>query len=325
MHGATVKLSIEQKNERQGGGLRGRIHEFSRQSRSRLLRLLGSINRTEYDAEQVLFITLTYHRSWPENPDEQYAQLRAWHKRLERTYGDLPMIWRKEWQDRGAPHWHLIVFTPAEIAPQEGHDWHFLTAASEAWVDLVARDGDNRGWMLRRAVDARVTASWKGAMSYAAKHMRYISKKEAVQPRSEDGELLPTGRLWGTLKRQRLPITHETHRVSFSEYLQLRRWFRRIARPRNRRHLLRKRPQHHLQNVHVLLDYHELHRLLAWLGIIGSDAGDEEQRTAERERPGRSTDDDRARDERGGRGVGRAHALQGASRRGASVPPMISR
>ena len=273
VQGATVKLSIEQKNERVGGGVRSQITEFSRQSRNRLLRLVGSINRKHYSFDQVLFVTLTYHHNWPEDPAEQYDQLRAWHKRMERRYGDLPIIWRKEWQDRGAPHWHLILFTPAEIAPQEGEDWEFVTAATDAWVDLVAREGDKRHWMLIKSVDVRVTSSWKGAMAYAAKHMRYISKREAVQPRREDGSPLPTGRLWGTLKRQRLPITHETHRVSFSEYLRLRRWFRRLSRPRNRRHLLRKRPQHHLQNVYVLLDYDELNRLLAWLGIIGTTSG----------------------------------------------------
>lgn len=266
VEGASVRLSIARQHERKGGGLRGEITGFSRQSRNRLLRTLGAINRSSYGPRQVLFLTLTYHHHWPEDAGEQYAQLRAWHKRLKRRFGDLPLFWRKEWQDRGAPHFHCIVFTPPELVPQDGQDWEFLTAATECWVELVRRPGDSKMHMWRYSVDAKFSESWKGAMSYASKHMRYISKKEAIQPRDPDGNPLPTGRLWGYLDKRQLPISWETTRITFKEYLQTRRLFRRISRPKHRRWLRRRIPSHELRDAHVLLSYSELRRYLTWLG-----------------------------------------------------------
>jgi hypothetical protein len=109
-------------------------------------------------------------------------------------------------------------------------------------------------------------------MSYASK---YIAKDDQHQYMSPDGELLPTGRMWGVWREQLLPIRYEVHRVTYRQYLQLRRWFRRRSQPKQGRYRSRCH-RSNLTNQHTLLDYGELNRLLAWLGIIGSYPGDEE-------------------------------------------------
>jgi hypothetical protein len=266
VEGATVRLSSPRKHSRKGGGLRSHIHGFSRQSRNRLLRMVGSINRKEFEPGQVLFVTLTYHRNWPDSPDEQYAQLRALHKRLQRRWGPLPLIWRKEWQSRGAPHFHLIVFTPLEAVPEDGGYWDFLDHLTGDWVDIVSRPGDSPRHMWIHGVDARICESWKATMAYASKHMRYISKEEQQLPVNSNGDLLPTGRIWGTLQRDKLPISWETTTITFKEYLQIRRYFRRLKRPKARRHRLRSIPKADLTDEWALVSYGEVNRLLAWLG-----------------------------------------------------------
>lgn len=228
--------------------------------------MVGSVNRKEYEPGQVLFVTLTYHRSWPQDADEQYGQLRALHKRLQRRWGSLPLIWRKEWQARGAPHFHLIVFTPKHALPVVGEYWDFLDQLTADWIDIVKRPCDSQKYMILHGVDVALCRSWKATMAYAAKHMRYVAKDEQRLPVNSDGEVLPTGRIWGTLQRDRLPISWETTAITFQEYLQLRRYFRRIKRPKTGRQHRRCIPNRDLQDEWVLVAYGEVNRLLAWLG-----------------------------------------------------------
>lgn len=109
-----------------------------------------------------------------------------------------------------------------------------------------------------------------GVMSYASK---YITKDDEHQYMSPDGELLPTGRMWGVWRADVLEIRYEVHRITYHQYLSLRRWFRRRSQPRTGRHRSRCH-RSNLNNQHTLLDYGELNRVLAWLGIIRSDPPD---------------------------------------------------
>lgn len=86
-----------------GGGERGEIEVFSAASRYRLFRQLHQL-----EFRTVTFITLTYPNIYPENPRVYKANLKEWRRRFEKVYGKIPAIWRLEFQERGAPHFHVM-------------------------------------------------------------------------------------------------------------------------------------------------------------------------------------------------------------------------
>lgn len=88
------------------GGLRGVITEFSSAARRRLLEL---VNRLTVPADSS-FLTLTYPAEFP-GPAEAKLHFQAFRKRLERMVGrPVAAIWRLEFQRRGAPHFHVMLF-----------------------------------------------------------------------------------------------------------------------------------------------------------------------------------------------------------------------
>jgi len=235
----------------------------------------------------------------------------AWRKRVERKHGPLAAVWVKEFQQRGAPHFHLVCFLDKPVRQ--------TVITNTMWAAWHQIAGEGSHWHMRYGFRAETSRTWRGVMSYASK---YIAKDDQHQYMTPDGELLPTGRMWGLWREQLLPMHYEVHRVTYRQYLQLRRWFRRRSQPKQGRHRSRCH-RSNLTNQHTLLDYGELNRLLSWLGIIGSDPGDEEDEhrgEQTRRRRGRMTT--RAVGEHGGRGRGEEAKRPGsAGRRGAEALP----
>ena len=97
---------------RRGGGIRDRVRGFSRTSRRNLLRHLASINRSAFRAfkGRMIFVTLTYPKDYPEDPELCKRHLKALRKRLQREYGSFAAFWRLGIQRRGAWHFHLLLF-----------------------------------------------------------------------------------------------------------------------------------------------------------------------------------------------------------------------
>lgn len=87
------------------GGKRQAITEFSPVSRKNLLDLFA---RLDFQTQKATFITLTFKDS----PTAAYAKrcLRTFLKRVFRRFGDISIVWRMEYQKRGAIHFHLIAF-----------------------------------------------------------------------------------------------------------------------------------------------------------------------------------------------------------------------
>lgn len=94
-----------------GGGLRGTIGAFSDASRLRLLKLSASLDYNKASSTPIQFLTLTYHNKYP-SPIETKKHIKNLFDRLRRRVGwaGASAIWRLEFQRRGAPHFHLMVF-----------------------------------------------------------------------------------------------------------------------------------------------------------------------------------------------------------------------
>ena len=85
---------------------RGKIKEFSAKSRSRMMALVASLKASSLPQ----FVTLTYPREWVHDPRMWKVHLDTFRKWLSRSYPSASGIWKLEPQERGAPHFHLLVF-----------------------------------------------------------------------------------------------------------------------------------------------------------------------------------------------------------------------
>ena len=239
-----------------GGAIRGVIKDFTPASRRRLMRLVNSVNRDE--AGLPFFVTLTYHNVWPESREGRKKHLDALQKRMERAYGAFAAVWRLEFQRRGAPHYHLLVFLdPEQIVPSygEGRRRHRRSA--------LLRLRNNIAWMWNEIVDAddiqhleagtavEEIRSWNGVNSYAAK---YMGKLETLQKGLE-----PPGRFWGVWRKKMLPISYEHTQITLPHFFQMRRVLRRYGKMR-----LRNTREH--RRVSCFVSHQTTNRLLEFYG-----------------------------------------------------------
>jgi len=201
------RRTLRFKWRRIGGGARGAVVGFSRQSRRRLLRLLGTVQTERMG--QGWFATLTYHRSYPDRGDVK-RDLRALQDRLRRLDPAAAMIWRLEAQQRGAPHYHLLIWSN-KLRPK----W-----LRDTWTDVVS-DRDSE-WHATYGCDVQPMRSWSKLRAYCAK---YVAKEVS------DG--LEWGRrwaAWGALVTDPLDMSLLTR----GEAVEVKRLCRRLLRAQAR-------------------------------------------------------------------------------------------
>lgn len=174
-------------SQRPGGGPRGDVTEFSKASRLRLLRQIARLAQC-----RTTFITFTYPDQYPDTMTAK-SHLRAFLERVRRRLPETSGIWRLEYQKRGAPHFHLLMFNLPYIDHATLTGW---------WKEII-------GVIDSVTVYVRVelVRSWRGVMSYAAK---YLAKVEDVHlgeaPLFNDDAYLHAGRWWGVFNRACLPV-----------------------------------------------------------------------------------------------------------------------
>lgn len=220
------------------------------------MRMLNSINRDE--GLLPFFVTLTYHNSWPESREARKKHLDALRKRMERLYGVFAGVWRLEFQRRGAPHYHLLLFLdPEQIVPYRGG------GRSSHRRDALYKLRNNVAWMWNEIVDrwdfehlqagtsVEEIRSWKGVNAYAAK---YMGKLETLREGVE-----PPGKFWGVWRREMLPISYEHTEITLPHFFQMRRVLRRYAKLR-----LRNTREH--RRVSCFVSHQTTNRLLAFYG-----------------------------------------------------------
>lgn len=177
------------KDDQLGGGQRGEIKGFSKDSRHRLLQTIESIRM---DAELPLFITLTYPETFPDARASK-VHLDTFCKRIKRAFADVGLIWKLEPQQRGAPHYHMMM-------------WGWNIADNQNWFPLnwfeVAGSGDPKhlqwhmgGFGNQHCVQP--VRTWNGVRSYASK---YLGKTFEVQGWEA------VGRYWGVIGRDNIPF-----------------------------------------------------------------------------------------------------------------------
>jgi len=188
---------------------RGRIKGFTNSSRRRLLERVHELDAE--DLEPGLFVTLTYPGEWPHDPEVWKRDLAAFLKRLTREYPDAVALWKLEPQQRGAPHFHLLVY---------GADWIPKTWLSRVWYEIVG-SGDEQH--LKAGTQVKRVRTWRGVHHYAAK---YVGKVQDLP----DGWQYP-GRWWGVHNRAQFKLMRDVITISIKGdgvAQRVRRWARRL-------------------------------------------------------------------------------------------------
>ena len=179
-------------------GNRSIITKFSRASRKRLLHTIGKLQRDTAP----LFVTLTYPFNFPREPAIWKHHLKTWAARLKRLYPKTAFIWRLEFQKRGAPHFHLLVYG-IDTPLQQLRKW-----VSISWYEVV-NSNDNKH--LVAGTNVQQMQSFRAIMGYASKELSKLSQ-------SSISRIYPNGvgRWWGAYFRKELPWA-ETASIDITE------------------------------------------------------------------------------------------------------------
>lgn len=187
-----LKVSKNESQVQNGGGRRGVIKGFSRGSRRRLMQKIARVKR---DAELPCFMTLTYPFVFP-SPSDSKRHLDIFIKRLLRSFPQIGFIWKLEPQERGAPHYHFLVWGVDVL--------ELFDFVVPAWFDIAGGGDENHfkfhyGLLHDSKPCVERVRSFRGVWSYASK---YLGKTFDV---AEWGEKW-TGRFWAVVNPQNIPF-----------------------------------------------------------------------------------------------------------------------
>jgi hypothetical protein len=231
-------------------GIRGEVVGFSAASRRRLLYLVASINRS--DVGVPLFVTLTYPgEEWERfggRKEDVKRHLDTLHHWLSYHYPSAVVIWRQEFQKRGAPHFHLLVF---------GVEFIDCYLVAFEWYRVV---GSGQESHLAAGTQVKGCKSWEQATAYVAK---YMAKLETFAGSDVPIHSRP-GRIWGVWNREALPRELVGYGLTDHQFFRLRRLIRGYCKSRG--YALKPR-----ESFAAFLGSAAGHRALAWVGAKKAD------------------------------------------------------
>ena len=167
---------------------RGQVTEFSRKSRRRMIDLM---NRLDLEGRRATFLTLTF--KYTHDHSETKAAFKRFLAYLAYHYPNTSGIWRLEFQKRGTPHYHLILFD----LPYWKHK-----AIRKVWMRCTREPASGvRVNLLRGA---------KQAMYYVSKYVAKLPDLDSTPlfidaPYQQNEGEQWTGRFWGLINVDALP------------------------------------------------------------------------------------------------------------------------
>lgn len=180
--------------------LRGDIKGFSKASRRRMIEQCAKMGKAI-----PIFVTLTYPGEYPDDPAEWKRHLATWGKRLVRYDKSLSAIWRLEPQKRGAPHYHLLIYSEDGKKPFVPKEW-----IAESWSKVLGDYSSEDH--LKAGTRVESLKSYRGAAFYTAKYCAKLPE-DGDFPESWDR----AGRLWGSFNKKCLPLAKQHEMFLHSE------------------------------------------------------------------------------------------------------------
>ncbi len=173
------------------------ITEFSHRSKVRMMRYIASVDwaAMRYPDENLLFLDLTYPKHWRAcvpTPADAQRHLKAFAERFHRATGRrLRCVWVREFQSRGAPHFHLLVLWPKTIQGELSKFW-----LSRTWYEVVG-SGDplhllagtrvNHKEALAGAVDPKRAAAYFAGYCEKDKAYQHVAPEDWTNPNGSVG------------------------------------------------------------------------------------------------------------------------------------------
>lgn len=193
-------------------GKRSEVRDFSRASRLRLLQKMATINVE--GGKAVIFVTLTYGTLFPV-PHVAKRHLDNFLKRILRRFPHASAIWRLEFQERGAPHFHIMFFNLPFL---------YKRTLKRIWGAVIGREY----WDLLHGKPSEpftrieMLNGYRHAAAYMSKYVAKLPSSGGFNFASyltDDGEFLHPetdesdggiGRWWGVFNKACLPIAMAT-------------------------------------------------------------------------------------------------------------------
>jgi len=263
--GSATGQSRSSESDSEPVGARGNIAGWTRKSRARMVRVLASVDYNPlFQGEGfAAMVTLTYPGCDPCVLDADRSasvrhtcdarcpwvlvaptsasttnHMQALAKRFERSWG-VPWrcIWKREFQRRGAPHFHLgmvppMGFSRSRIKRFDG--LNFQTWLSRAWSDILAhpdpavrRSHEVAGTNVSYGFGVRAVDPKRFAVYFSKHAAPNASSKEYQHTVTELWRETGAGRFWGV---SGLKTIEESVNLSSQQFIQARRVIRRWSR-----------------------------------------------------------------------------------------------
>lgn len=223
------------------GGPGSVVSGFFRRSRNRCRAVGASLDwaAAKRPGQYLLMVTLTYPGDWrtcAPTPNHVLRHRRSLEFRYRRATGDpLAAMWKREFQERGAPHVHLFGWWPWRIGGHPIRAW-----LSTNWFEIV-ESGDARHLLAGTGVDYRQSIKMSDPSrvgNYFASYMAKGKFKDYQNQPPPDWSNAngSVGRYWGYVGLERLgsdvPIRE-------ADMVQVQRIMRRVLASQKRTHRTR--------------------------------------------------------------------------------------
>lgn len=203
-----LKKKLGKKPDNLGKSSGDVIDGYSRESRSRFIKLLLSIDYKKMGIP--IYYTMTYPNEWSKDPRTWKRDFDAMLRRMKREFPDLCGTWRLEPQKRGAPHFAGFLWGCDRLKTYKGMLWF-----SRQWFEVVG-SGDEKhlGAGTTISPEERI----ENRIFYMAKYQTKAEKGGVSQQFD-----YPVGRYWGVFERKKLSINVEDFEVDRALFFRIRR------------------------------------------------------------------------------------------------------
>ena len=174
-------------------GDRAESNEFTSRSRLNLLRTFARIKAPDSKGYRGKVSMLTLTMRDIVHPREAKKLFFTFLKRWRRKYAPISGLWKMEFQERGAPHFHMIMYNAGWIPKED---------IQESWGKII---GQEKPFTRIERIN-----NYRQGMKYVAKYLGKLEDGGFNYDSNLTGEVQSIGRRWGVFNRRNVPWADKT-------------------------------------------------------------------------------------------------------------------